>query len=174
MAVEAVRRSPWHGSVVGAGALTTDAIYFALTYALRGFVPDDGRVRFAISLAGAFVLLFLAHSTVRNYRSGGSRGAAKGIGQAFPYFMGLALGFTNPWQMAWWLTVGLGMMVHMGLTFAVGFFLGIAAWVVALPLAVGVAHRRRPWVYPLVVLGSSAAMVAFAVWFVVASGVELL
>ncbi len=175
MALEAARRSRWYGSLVGSGALTTDATYFVLVYNLGRFLPEDRLFRVPLFILGAAVLLALAWGAWRRYRQEPAPTGATGGGPAgTPYLIGLALGFTNPLQILWWLTVGLGIVVGVGLAFVAGFFLGIGLWVLLFPWGIDVARTRRPRLYPFIVLGSLVAMVAFAGWFLVRAMAELM
>jgi threonine/homoserine/homoserine lactone efflux protein len=166
MAHRTVTRSKLHGTLVGAGAMTTDATYFAITYLVHGFVPQEPGVRAALFALGSAFLVLLACLAYR-----GLAAAPRGLPSpparpagGFAYLVGLGLGFSNPLQMSWWATVGLGMMVNIGLAFVLGFFLGILVWILAFPLSLGLAHRRFKAIYSWVIAVSIVLMLIFAGW----------
>lgn len=146
------------GTLVGLGAATADAIFLFLTLALGSWLPEP--FRRPLLLAGAAVFIAMALMAV-------TRGEAKPGKGGTRYLVGLAMGLTNPFQIAWWLTAGVSLIGAFGPTVAVGFFSGLLAWVTAFPLAVRrgvVAFGGR--VLRLVRLISAALLVTYGLWFV--------
>jgi threonine/homoserine/homoserine lactone efflux protein len=166
MVLESAGGGNRRGTLVGAGAMTADAIFFALTD-LLGSGLEPGRIgRIALYLLGMAVLLAFALRALRTRRELPSPGSSGDTAapDPRPYLKGLAMGLTNPFQILWWLTVGLSIIVLFGLSFVGGFFLGILAWILLFPLAIAVAQRRFRSLYRWIVYASVATILAFAGW----------
>ncbi|WP_236753570.1 LysE family transporter [Acidianus sp. HS-5] len=118
MANEALR-SKIHGSSVGFGAMTADFIFFLITFEIRKFIPESFLTIFYF--IGGGLMLFLSYATLKAKVSNRSK---KGN-----YFTGLAMGITNPYQISWWLTVGLFMINNFGISIIPSFFGGIVIWI---------------------------------------------
>jgi threonine/homoserine/homoserine lactone efflux protein len=123
IAYEALR-SPFHGTAVGFGAMSADAIFFIITYAFSKIIPDD--IIPIFYFLGGVIMLYLA---VLVLRSKSSSRSVRGN-----YFIGLTIGLTNPYQITWWLTAGLSMIKEFTILIIPGFFLGILIWIIAFPL----------------------------------------
>ncbi len=117
-------KSKLHGSSVGFGAMTADFIFFLVVYFIRGDIPPLA-LRF-LYLVGGLLLLFLAYLTLKSSPS--VKTSVSGN-----YFTGLIMGLTNPYQISWWVTIGIYMIDSLGALSALGFFSGIALWVLAFP-----------------------------------------
>ncbi len=169
IARDTVVRSKLAGFLVGCGALTADAIFLGVTFALAGELVLYPGTRAALFLLGAGVLLFLTATTVRSYRRRKEvLDKAEALPQKFSYLLGLGVGITNPFQILWWLTVGLSIIGQVGLVFVLGFFGGILAWIVTFPSLLDYGNRRYASVYRYVIYFSVAVLLVFAAWFVYA------
>jgi len=93
------------------GATTADAIFFLLTYYGLTALIASGVVRDLLFAAGGFFMLFLGVTTLRSARREPRGGTKTGR----PYVLGLTIGLSNPFQLAWWITVGIGMVSTFGL-----------------------------------------------------------
>ena len=166
---ETASRSWQAGWLVFLGATASDGVFFVLTfYGLARFVtPADRRVLFVL---GGVLMLYLAVSTVRKARrreaafSPSNRLARSSVGRS-PFFLGLAIGLTNPYQLGWWIAIGAGMVAQFGGSVAVGFFVGIISWTVIFTAIVHAGVSRYLRLSPLIAYGSAALMAAFALWF---------
>ncbi len=118
MANEALR-SKLHGSSVGFGAMTADFIFFLITFEIREIIPESFFIIFYF--VGGGLMIFLSYVTLKAKVSNRSK---KGN-----YFTGLAMGITNPYQISWWLTVGLFMINTFGISIIPFFFVGIIIWI---------------------------------------------
>lgn len=162
------------GSLTGLGAMTADALFLAVMVAVGSVVPVAHTVRVAIFLLGAAVMAFLAVRTYASLRrevrvkAGGPKSAANAYGS------GLFLGLTNPFQILWWLTAGLAFMRQIGPAVVLGFFLGIAAWIVLFPASLDLASRRWRGAYRAILVVSLVVLVAFAAYLVVLAGASAL
>ena len=191
IAEESVVRGWTAGFRAGLGAMLADAIFFVLT--LAGVVAVIDRlsgVRPALYLAGGALMLYFAIGAIDEARAAtsftdGGRTAASGFRKTF------ALSLTNPYQIGFWLTVGVGLLepgtldvlsyapavgqalegvlvVQTGSpALLVGFFAGIALWIVAYPGALVAAGRRVDAFAPAVAALSAVVLVGFGLLFLV-------
>lgn len=131
---------------------------------LRADVPHSKReARDLLFVVGGVFTLYFAYSTLRQAKAMPASGPARG--GRFPYLLGLTIGLTNPFQLAWWIAVGIGMVSTFGLSIVAGFFVGIIAWTLFFStiLRVGLTRYRR--IYPVLVYVSGAILVLFGLWF---------
>ncbi len=189
IAEESVVRGWPAGFRAGLGAMLADAVFFALT--LAGFVAVIDRVsvvRPALYLAGGVLMLYFAVGAVREARTASSftdadRGVSRGFRKTF------VLSLTNPYQIGFWLTVGVGLLepgtldvlayvpavgellegalvVRTGSpALLLGFFGGIGCWIVGYPAALVGAGRRVDTFAPLVAAGSAVVLAGFGLAF---------
>ncbi len=168
IAVQSAAGLRFRGFLIGLGALTADATFLVMTYYLEGLIAIDGWVRAVMYLASAVLLAYLA---ILTYRSRNSTRIADGVSKSahVPYLTGLSIGITNPFQITWWLSVGLSLIANVGILIIIGFFAGIFLWISLFPLVVSWAGRRLPYLYRIVVYISSLLLAAFAGWFIYSS-----
>jgi len=191
IAEESVLRGWVSGFFAGLGAMTADACFFVL--ALFGVVTVVDRVpvlRGAMVGVGGVLMLYFAYGAVRDARAtetftAGSDGERRGFRKA------LVLALTNPYQIVFWLTIGVGLLEpgrldvlgqtpYVGHALAdvlvvrtgspallVGFFAGIAAWIVGFPAALVGAGRRIDRFVPVVAYLSAVVLAGFGVIFLV-------
>lgn len=112
-----------HGSSVGAGAMTADFIFFIIIYFIQGFIPIF--ILKPLYLIGGGFMIYLAYATLK------SKMPSKSI--KGNYLIGLTIGLTNPYQISWWLTVGISMIKSLSISVIPGFFLGIIIWIISFP-----------------------------------------
>lgn len=161
------------GFAVGAGAMSADLLLMVLTLALyksaSAFVGGPA-MRLAM-LLGSALLLFLAYRIAvskppREIDRGSDGDAIRG------YVVGLSLGLVNPYQVGWWLTVGLSSIGAFGVAWALGLFTAIFTWIVSFPAAVRAgwrANRRATW---LLIKGFSVLVLAgFGLYFLYVAAV---
>jgi threonine/homoserine/homoserine lactone efflux protein len=194
IAEESVNNGWLAGARTGLGAMTADAVFFV--GALLGvvtFVERFPTVRAVMVGVGGGLMLYFAYGaamdamgTVEAFSTGGAaRRAATGFRKAF------VLALTNPYQILFWLTIGVGLLEpgeldvlsytpYVGADLAgllvvrtgspaliVGFFLGIALWVTGFPAALRAAQRRVAAFTPVVAGGSALVLAGFGVVFLV-------
>ncbi|GAB3672294.1 LysE family translocator [Halopiger thermotolerans] len=196
IAEESVLRGWAAGFWAGLGAMLADVIFFVLT--LAGVVAVIDRypfVRPALYLAGGLLMLYFAVGAIEEARetasfTDGGEGVVdaaaanvKGFRKTF------VLSLTNPYQIGFWLTVGVGLLetgtldvfahvpavgdrlagaliVQTGSpALLVGFFGGIAVWIVTYPAALSSAGKRVDALAPAVAAGSAAVLVGFGLLF---------
>ena len=185
--------SGWRaGFRAGLGAMSADATFFVL--ALLGVVAFVDRfplVRAAMVGVGGLLMLYFAYGAAaeaRSFRPGEADAdvpadESKGFRKAF------ALALTNPYQILFWLTIGVGMLrpgrvdvlaqmpyVGDGLAgtlvvrtgspaLVVGFFVGILMWVTGFPAALVTAERRVESFAPAVAGVSAVVLAGFGLLF---------
>ncbi len=145
------------------GATTADAIFFVLTYFGLTSLVASGEARDLLFVVGGVFMLYIAYSTLRRAKVKQASGPVRG--GRFPYLLGLTIGLTNPFQLAWWIAVGIGMISTFGLSIVAGFFVGILAWTLFFStiLRAGLARYQR--IYPVLVYVSGAILILFGLWF---------
>jgi len=144
------------------GATTADGIFFVLTYyGLTAFIASES-AKEALFLLGGALMLYLAFITLRSARRP-LEGRKKRSG--YPYLLGLSIGISNPFQLAWWVTVGIGMISTFGLSIVFGFFSGIVAWTLLFATLLHASVTRYARAYSVVVYASGVILAGFGVWF---------
>lgn len=189
IAEESVVRGWTAGFRAGLGAMTADVLFFVLT--LAGVVAVVDRyppVRPALYLAGGLLMLYFAVGAIEeasestSFTDGGTS-VATGFRKTF------VLSLTNPYQIGFWLTVGVGLLeagrldvlayvpaagdlltgllvVQTGSpALLTGFFVGIAVWIVAYPAALVAAGRRVDAFAPIVAALSALVLAGFGLLF---------
>ncbi|KZN23829.1 lysine transporter LysE [Haladaptatus sp. R4] len=181
IAEESVLRGWRSGFFAGLGAMTADACFFVL--ALAGVVTvvrEAPLVRGLMVGVGGVLMLYFAYGAAKDATSTFTTDSvdedARGFRKAF------ALAITNPFQIIWWLTAGVGLLdpgqfdVLSGLPgqltvstggpiIIVGFFLGIACWITGFPAALSAAEKRIDSLAPAVAYISAGILALAGVSF---------
>lgn len=195
IAEESVLRGWFAGFKAGFGALTADFCFFLL--ALIGavtIIDAIPRLRAAMVGIGGLLMLYFAYDAVREtaFVTQETVGTGKGFWKA------LVLALTNPYQIVFWLTVGIGLLrpgtvdvfahvpvVNDTLTgllvittgspaILIGLFLGILCWIVLFPASLVFAGQRIDRFAPTVAYLSAVVLVAFGAWFLTDAATTLL
>lgn len=143
------------------GATTADAIFFLLTYFGITALIVSGEARDLLFVLGGCFMLYLAFTTLKSANGAPRQDKKRGT----PYLLGLTIGLTNPFQLAWWITVGIGMISTFGLSIIFGFFAGIMVWTLSYSTLIRAGIQRYREVYPYLVYASGTILVIFGVWF---------
>ncbi|SNZ03105.1 Threonine/homoserine/homoserine lactone efflux protein [Natronoarchaeum philippinense] len=189
IAEESVLRGWPAGFRAGLGAMLADALFFVLAVVgLVAVVDRTPSLRSGLYLLGGLLMLYFAVGALRDASAaqsftGDVGGDSKGFRKAF------ALALTNPYQIAFWLTAGVGLIEPgrldvLGYAPAVGdalagtlviqtgspalllgFFAGIGLWVVAYPAALVAAGRRVDAAAPVVAGLSGVVLAGFGAAF---------
>ena len=189
IAEESVLRGWDAGFKAGLGAATADFAFFVL--ALLGVVAFVERLpvlRAVMVGVGGVLMLYFAYGaataateTFRADDGGETEGESKGFRKAF------VLALTNPYQILFWLTVGVGLLeagridllaeavgasvagvlvVETGTpALLVGLFGGIGVWITGFPAALVAAGRRIDRLAPVVAYLSAFLLAGFGVYF---------
>ncbi|MEF8820606.1 MAG: LysE family transporter [Haloferacaceae archaeon] len=180
------------GVRAGLGAMTADAVFLVAT--LLGAVEAVERVpvlRAAMLAVGGVLMLYFAYGAARSagetsgFGDGGStdgEAGSRGFRRAF------VLALTNPYQLLFWLTVGVALLApgRMDLlaetplaaagalvvetgspALVVGLFGGIGLWITGFPAALVAAGRRVDRLAPIVAGGSALVLLGFGAAFLV-------
>jgi len=188
IAEESVVRGFGAGFRAGLGAMTADVLFFLL--ALAGavtVVQEAPRLRAAMVAVGGVLMLYFAVDAARSTEE--TLTAAEPDGQSRGFLKALVLGLTNPYQILFWLTVGVGLLETGQLdplaqfplvgdavagTFVVrtgspaligGLFGGVVVWIVGFPASLVAAGRRVDALAPLVAGASALVLAGFGVGF---------
>jgi threonine/homoserine/homoserine lactone efflux protein len=183
IAEESVARGWGSGFRAGLGAMTADLLF--MLGALLGVVAVIRQVPLlqgGLLAVGGLLMLYFAYGAVTElwsgFRSAGTEG--KGFRKAF------LLAVTNPYQILFWLTVGVGLLdpgrvdVLAPLSAALagsvvvetgspalltGLFGGIVLWITGFPAALVFAERRVDALAPAVAALSALVLAGFGVFF---------
>ncbi|PSP84276.1 lysine transporter LysE [Halobacteriales archaeon QS_1_68_17] len=190
IAEESVLRGWLPGFLAGLGAMSADFCFFLLSlFGVVAFVGSYPVVRGVMVGVGGLLMLYFAYRAAteasRTFRGDAPENAAatRGFRKAF------VLALTNPYQIVFWLTVGIGMLEpgtvdvlatapYVGGDLAgvlvvrtgspaliVGFFAGILAWVTGFPATLVAAGRRVDALAPAVAYLSAAVLGGFGLLF---------
>ncbi|WP_459191012.1 LysE family translocator [Halosimplex sp. J119] len=193
IAEESVLRGWFAGFTAGLGAMSADLIFFALSLAgVVAFLDDAATVRAVMVGAGGLIMLYFAAGAVREARTDFLTGEptpppddadARGFVKAF------VLALTNPYQILFWLTVGVGLLepgtvdvlsylpaVGDGLAGLLivrtgspallsGLFGGIVVWIVGFPTMLVSIGRRVDAFAPAAAAVSAVVLAGFGVTF---------
>ena len=181
------------GFRAGLGAMSADATFFVL--ALLGVVAFVDRfplVRAAMVGAGGLLMLYFAYGAAaeaRSFRPGEATAATGPDGKGKGFRKAFVLALTNPYQILFWLTIGVGMLrpgevdvlgqtpyvgdrlagtlvVQTGSpALVVGFFAGILVWVTGFPATLVTAERRVESFAPIVAGTSAVVLAGFGLLF---------
>lgn len=188
IAEETVHRGFGAGVRAGAGAMAADVCFFGLALVGVGAVllERPGLQAFMIGVGGILMLRFGADA-LRDALRGSEYGfdgssTGRGFSKAF------VLGITNPYQLAFWLTVGVALLrpdrIDIGRYLPVatnvvletghpalfaGFFGGIVVWVLTFPVILREIGERSARFAPIVAGSSGMILLAFGVGFVIES-----
>ncbi|MXR51401.1 LysE family transporter [Halovenus sp. WSH3] len=190
IAEESVRRGWGAGFRAGLGAMVADFVFFLLALAgLVAVIEAAPRVRAAMVAVGGVLMLYFGYgalASVGETLTGESDGGPnRGFLKAF------VLAITNPYQILFWLTVGVGLLssgtldvlsvlplvgdalaglvvVETGSPLLVGgLFGGIVVWIVGFPAALVTGRNRVDRLAPAVAVVSGLVLVGAGVLFVI-------
>jgi threonine/homoserine/homoserine lactone efflux protein len=188
IAEESVVRGWLAGVISGTGAMTADIVFFLLAFAgVATVVEQWPALRGTMITLGGLLMLYFAYDAVNSAQStltgDGVPGDSRGFEKA------LVLGLTNPFQILFWLTVGVALLEpgtidilsHMpyvgdaaegllivetgSVALLAGFFGGIVVWITGFPALLVVTDRRVDSLAPVVAGASALILVGFGFLF---------
>jgi threonine/homoserine/homoserine lactone efflux protein len=199
IAEESVVRGWLSGFTAGLGAMTADAVFFVL--ALLGavtFVEQFPSVQGAMVGVGGLLMLYFAYGAARDVQATFTGAidpetddASRGFRKAF------VLALTNPYQIVFWLTVGIKLLEagrvdvlsytpYVGDALAgvlivqtgtpvllAGLFGGIVVWIVSFPAGLVAAGERIDRFTPAIAAISALVLAGFGVLFLIDAGAKL-
>ncbi|MWV65102.1 LysE family transporter [Halorubrum sp. JWXQ-INN 858] len=201
IAEEAVFRGWFAGARAGLGAATADVLFFVLAYVgVVSFIESVPRLQTGMVAVGGVLMCYFAVGAARGARASflPTAGDTPRIAAGKGFRKALALALTNPYQVLFWLTVGVGLLRpgrldvlarlpivggELAGTLVVttgspallgGFFAGVFGWVVAFPAALVAAERRIETFAPVVAVGSALVLAGFGVFFLVDAATSVL
>ena len=175
IAEESVNRSWRAGFAAGLGAMSADATFFLLALAgVVAFIRDAPTVRGIMVGIGGLLMFYFAYGAVQGAGEFRDPDAAERSG----FTKAFALALTNPYQITWWLTAGVGLLhpgtiQAFGYSFAAangvltitGFFAGIVLWITSFPAALRAAGNQVDALGRAVAYGSALVLVWFGIAF---------
>ncbi|MEF8882813.1 MAG: LysE family translocator [Halapricum sp.] len=190
IAEESVVRGWRAGFTAGLGAMVADACFLALSLiGVVAVIQRSPTLQGAMVAVGGLLLWYFAYDAVRDlsttFRGDGATTDGHGFLKAF------TLAITNPYQIVFWLTVGVGLLdpgrvdvlavalssdsrlagllvVETGTPLLIaGLFAGIVVWIVAFPAALVAGRERTDRFAPAVATISAVAFAAFGTLFLV-------
>ncbi|RLM97375.1 LysE family translocator [Haloarcula sp. Atlit-7R] len=188
IAEESALRGWRAGFFAGLGAMTADACFLVLAVlGAATIITETPGLRRVMIGAGGLLMLWFAYGAVQEANTvvtEGESSVASGDSRGFRKALVLAL--TNPYQVAFWLTVGVGLLepgvvdvasyvpavgsdeltVQTGHPVLLGgFFGGIGIWITGFPAAIVAARTRIERLAPLVAWISAAVLAGTGVLF---------
>ncbi len=186
IAEQSVTRNWSAGFAAGLGAALADVIFFVLAVVGAAAVIESVDILepLLLLLGGGLMLVFAVDAVRSGLREDALQRDGETVTNATGFQKALVLGLTNPYQLAFWLTVGIGLVspgtidlgeyVPLITEFVVetgsvallgGFFTGIGLWIVSFPATLVVIGRRVDAFAPVVAAGSALVLGGFGVIF---------
>ena len=201
IAEESVLRGWTAGARAGLGAATADAAFFVLAYlGVVSVVESVPRIQAVMVAVGGCLMCYFALGAARGARASfrPTSGDDPELSDGKGFRKALVLALTNPYQVLFWLTVGVGLLrpgeldvlaplplvgddlagtlvVSTGSPALLGgFFLGVLAWITLFPAGLVVAENRLETFAPVVAVVSALVLAGFGVFFLVDAATTLL
>lgn len=180
IAEESALRGWSSGFRAGLGAMSADACFFLVALAgVATLFQNAPTLRVGTMAVGGLLMCYFAVDAARSARESFRDleiGDSKGFRKTF------ALSLTNPYQILWWLTVGVALLdpgtlsvgvpllgeiavVTGSIAVVLGFFAGIFLWITAFPLALVSLGGRIDGFTPLVAGVSTVVLAGFGAVF---------
>lgn len=188
IAEESVIRGWVAGVVTGLGAMTADVVFFLLALAgVATVVEEWPTLRGTMITVGGLLMLYFAYDALRSMESSLTGTEISTDSRGFQ--KALLLGLTNPFQILFWLTVGialldpgtidiLGYTPYLGdavagvlvvetgsIALLAGLFGGIVVWIVGFPALLVASDRRIDSLAPVVAAASALILGVFGLFF---------
>ncbi len=164
IASHAVTRSWRSGFLVGAGAMTIDAVWLALSVLAHSLLLGARPVFPTIALLGAAVMAYFAWGAAKAWKAEPVMVLPTRAVQATSYVTGVVTNLTSPYPLVWWLTAGIAFIDELGPLVLVGFFAGLVLWTMGFPYLLRAAQTRYARTYHIVLAFSIVVLVAFAAY----------
>ncbi|MFC7166386.1 LysE family translocator [Halospeciosus flavus] len=181
IAEESVNSGVRAGLAAGLGAMFADVCFFVLALAgVTTVVQEVPTLRAVMVGAGGLLMCYFAYGAARSATAEfvADDVAARAADPVAGFRKAFVLALTNPFQVVWWLTVGVFLLepgtvsvlgysvtVASGVLTVVGFFAGVLLWVTAFPVGLRVARNRVSAIGPAVAYGSALLLAGFGVFF---------
>jgi len=189
IAEESALRGWWAGLSAGLGAMTADLCFLVLSLVgVATVVTETPGLQRLMVAGGGLLMLWFAYGAARD---AGALSAVEGDAteESHGFRKALVLALTNPYQVVFWLTVGVGLLqpgsvdvlatlpaigadaagllvVRTGHpVLLVGFFCGIGLWITGFPAAIVAARQRVERLAPVVAWASAAVLAGSGLLF---------
>ncbi|HTY90338.1 MAG TPA: LysE family transporter [Methanocella sp.] len=159
IAAESVKDSYVNGIKVGLGALTADATFLVIALIGVAIFFNNETVKTVVSLIGGVILAYMALGILKDFRKPIQESGKKDIKNY--YLTGVAIGFTNPAAILWWITAGAVLIASTDIAGIAGFFIGVILWVTSFSVTLHYAKSKAQWIYPAVIIISGVALLFF-------------
>lgn len=161
IASHAVTRSWRSGFLVGAGAMTVDALWLTLSVLAHSLLVGARSLFPAIALLGAAVMAYFAWGAAKAWKAEPVVAVPSGALHATSYATGVATNGMSPYPIIWWLTAGIAFIDQLGPWVLVGFFAGLILWTATFPYLLRAAQQRYARTYHIVLAFSIVVLVVF-------------
>ncbi len=153
------------GSLVGIGALSADLIFLSIALVLGSIVPPN--LIPYIGVIGGLLMLYLAFQVLfsNNKKNSTNNSKIEKKHGLWNYATGLMLGLTNPFQISWWITVGVVLVSSFGPFILFGFIIGILLWVFSFSITVYFG-RRKTYIERSVRIISFLVLLVFSLYII--------
>ncbi len=185
IAEESVNRGWRAGTTTGAGAMLADVCFFLLAFlGMATFVDQLEVLEGVLFLIGGVLMLVFAVDAGRAALSATRYAMVEVDTKATGFQKALLLGLTNPFQLAFWLSVGIGLVrpgtIDVGEHIPVldsivietgsiwllgGFFVAIIVWIVTYPFALVTLGDRFDAAAPVISAISAFILTIFGLTF---------
>lgn len=173
------------GFKAGLGAMTADLCFLVLTFfGLTAIVNKSIIIHGSLLGVGGLLMIYFAIDAVKNanmvlLKDDESEVSEKGFTKAF------ALAITNPYQIIWWLTIGIALLepgeievigysIETGsYLILVGLFSGVLMWIISFPMMLKLAKDKINRLEYIIAYLSAVVLAGFAVIFLYNSAMEL-
>jgi threonine/homoserine/homoserine lactone efflux protein len=188
IAEESVVRGWVAGAVAGLGAMTADIVFFVLAFiGVATIVEEFQALRAAMIAVGGVLMLYFALDAAQSAQT--TLTGTDTVDDSRGFQKALVLGLTNPYQILFWLTVGIALLepgtidvltyvplagdalaglvvIETGsVALLGGMFGGIVVWITGFPALLVFTDSRIDSMAPVVAVASAAILVGFGLFF---------
>ncbi len=187
IAQESVLRGWGSGFRAGLGAVAADVLFCVLAFlGVVTIVEELPQLRTGMIAIGGLLMCYFAYDAFRDARGSFVEEDITAASAGFRKTFVLAL--TNPYQILFWLTIGVGLLQHGTLdvlaqvpgvaldglvvvetgspALIVGFFVGVLLWVIVYPASLVAVGDRLDAAAPIIALLSGVVLALFGIGFV--------
>ena len=188
IAEESVLRGWVPGVITGLGAMTADVVFFVLAlFGATTVVNEWPLLHGTMVTVGGVLMLYFAFGALQSAQDTLTGAAVSTDSRGFQ--KALVLGLTNPFQILFWLTVGVALLdpgtidileylpvlgesvagtlvVETGsVALLAGLFGGVVLWILAFPATLVATDRRVDSLAPVIAVGSALILAVFGAFF---------
>ncbi|WGI17073.1 LysE family transporter [Methanonatronarchaeum sp. AMET-Sl] len=178
IAEESVFKGWSAGFKAGLGALSADLLFLILAFiGATTIIYNSNILRATIMAFGGIIMIYIAYGTYKQTTKQTTTPNTKGKG----IYKTFTLSLTNPYQIIWWLTVGItilqtGNIDILGINFQTGsllllagFFIGILIWITTFPAIMKIGAEKSKKFQTTTGYLSAITLLAFGIIFLYSS-----